>query len=152
MRALVLVAIVCALALSQVATITRMPMRDGVHLSANIFLPSSGGKHPALLVRTPYNKGTKLIANYKIFLDNGFAIVVQDVRGRYDSAGVFTPFTKEDRDGEDTLNWIACQSWSDGSVAMLGGSYFGIAQWRGRSRIILTCARSLRSLPGRMNI
>ena len=130
MRSLVLVAFVCALALSQVATNARMPMRDGVHLSANIFLPVSGGKHPTLLVRTPYNKGTRLIANYKIFVDNGFAIVVQDVRGRYDSAGVFTPFTQEDRDGEDTLNWIARQSWSDGSVAMLGGSYLGIAQWR----------------------
>src|SRR5688572_7857203 len=130
MRSVVLVVFVCALALAQVATIVRMPMRDGVPLSANVFLPAFGGKHPALLVRTPYNKGTRLIANYKIFLDNGFAIVVQDVRGRYASDGVFMPFTQEDRDGEDTLNWIARQSWSDGSVGMLGGSYLGIVQWR----------------------
>ena len=71
-----------------------------------------------------------MIAGYHVFLDHGFAIVVQDVRGRYASEGVFYPPVQEDHDGEDTLNWIARQNWSNGSVGMLGGSYLGIAQWR----------------------
>ena len=65
-----------------------------------------------------------------MFLDRGFALVVQDVRGRYASEGVFQPPIQEERDGDDTLNWIARQSWSDGNIGMLGGSYLGIAQWR----------------------
>jgi uncharacterized protein len=130
MRFLAFFAFGCALASAQAPTVARVPMRDGVRLSTNIFLPASGGKFPTLLLRTPYNKGSKLIPSYNVFLNSGFAIVVQDVRGRYGSEGVFTPPVQEDRDGDDTLNWIARQSWSDGSVAMLGGSYLGIAQWR----------------------
>jgi putative CocE/NonD family hydrolase len=105
-------------------------MRDGVRLSTNVFLPAAPGRYPTLLVRTPYGKGTVLIPGYKVFLENRFAVVVQDVRGRYDSQGVFRPPLQEDNDGNDTLNWIAAQRWSDGGVGMLGGSYLGIAQWR----------------------
>ena len=43
---------------------------------------------------------------------------------------MFQPPVQEDHDGDDTLNWIARQPWSDGNVGMLGGSYLGIAQWR----------------------
>jgi putative CocE/NonD family hydrolase len=106
-------------------------MRDGVRLSTNVFLPSgSPGKFPTLLVRTPYGKGSALLPGYRIFLDHKFAIVVQDVRGRYASQGVFRPPTQEGNDGSDTISWIASQAWSDGGVGMLGGSYLGIAQWR----------------------
>ena len=105
-------------------------MRDGVRLSTNVFLPEAAGRYPTLLIRTPYGKGFNLITGYRVFLDRGFALVVQDVRGRYASEGVFQPPVQEDRDGDDTLNWIARQSWSDGNIGMLGGSYLGIAQWR----------------------
>jgi putative CocE/NonD family hydrolase len=115
---------------AQNGQVIRVPMRDGVRLSTNVFLPTSPPKVPALLVRTPYGKGAALIAGYKLFIDHGFAVVVQDVRGRYDSQGVFRPPLQEDNDGNDTINWIAAQPWSDGSVGMLGGSYLGIAQWR----------------------
>ncbi|HKE29203.1 MAG TPA: CocE/NonD family hydrolase [Bryobacteraceae bacterium] len=105
-------------------------MRDGVHLYANIFLPGDKAKMPAILVRTPYGKWETLLPNYQGLLDHGYAIVVQDVRGRYESEGTFQPFTQEPADGDDTINWIARQPWSDGKVGMSGGSYLGIVQWK----------------------
>lgn len=107
-----------------------IPMRDGVRLSTNVYLPDAGGPFPVLLVRTPYNKGTLLIASYRVFLDRGFAVVVQDVRGRYASGGTFGALAQELTDGDDTLNWIAKQRWSTGRIGMLGGSYVGMVQWR----------------------
>ena len=107
----------------------KVPMRDGVRLSTNVFVPPANGRFPAILIRTPYGKGND-VGTFRSFLDRGFAVVVQDVRGRRDSAGDFQPLTQEGPDGSDTLDWIARQDWSDGSVGMLGGSYLGIAQWR----------------------
>ncbi|MBI4873757.1 MAG: CocE/NonD family hydrolase [Acidobacteria bacterium] len=108
----------------------RAPMRDGVRLCANVFLPAAKGRFPALLVRTPYGKGAQIAPNYRAFVERGYALVVQDVRGRFDSKGVFDPLNQETPDGEDTLKWIVAQPWSNGSVGMLGGSYLGIVQWR----------------------
>jgi putative CocE/NonD family hydrolase len=107
-----------------------IPMRDGVRLYANIFLPSEHARVPAILVRTPYGKGEELVPNYQALVDHGFAMVVEDVRGRYESEGEFHPFDQEAPDGNDTLNWIARQSWCDGKIGMTGGSYLGIAQWK----------------------
>jgi len=107
-----------------------IPMRDGVRLSANIFLPSEHGRMPAILVRTPYNKGADITPNYQAFVEHGYAVVVEDVRGRYESEGAFQPLHQEPADGDDTLNWIARQSWSDGKIGMMGGSYVGIVQWK----------------------
>jgi putative CocE/NonD family hydrolase len=108
----------------------RVPMRDGIRLAANIFLPSDSARFPTILVRTPYNKGDDLLPNYKFFVEHGYAMVVEDVRGRYESEGAFDPLMQEPKDGDDTLNWIARQSWSDGKIGMIGGSYLGIAQWK----------------------
>jgi putative CocE/NonD family hydrolase len=105
-------------------------MRDGIELSANVFLPSSGGPFPTILLRTPYRKGTAISPNLRAFVENGYAVVFQDVRGRGDSEGVFEPLTQEIADGEDTLAWIARQEWSNRRVGMIGGSYLGIAQWK----------------------
>jgi predicted acyl esterase len=105
-------------------------MRDGVRLATNAYVPSEHGRFPTILVRTPYNKGADINANYQSFVDHGYAVVVQDVRGRYASEGAFQPLTQEISDGDDTLNWIARQPWSDGKVGMVGGSYSGITQWK----------------------
>ncbi|MBI5085396.1 MAG: CocE/NonD family hydrolase [Acidobacteria bacterium] len=108
----------------------KVPMRDGVRLCANIFRPAASTRYPAVLNRTPYGKVTELTPGLKAFVDRGYAVVTQDVRGRHDSEGVFDQFAQELRDGEDTLTWITHQNWSDGRIGMFGGSYVGIAQWR----------------------
>jgi putative CocE/NonD family hydrolase len=107
-----------------------VPMRDGVRLSANLFRPEAPGRYPTILMRTPYGKGNVVFANYASFVEHGYVFMVQDVRGRYASEGVFKPLEQEPADGDDTLNWIARQPWSDGKVGMMGGSYLGIAQWK----------------------
>lgn len=109
-------------------------MRDGVRLSMNIFRPPGNRRWPVLLVRTPYNKGSDLLSSYRLFIERGYAVVVQDVRGRYESEGVFRPLVQEGPDSEDTLNWIGRQPWCDGKIGMLGGSYTGIVQWQAALR------------------
>lgn len=108
----------------------RIPMRDGVRLSTNVYLPESSTKSGALLVRTPYGKGERLLPGYNAFIKAGYAVVVQDVRGRYASEGSFRTPAQETDDSDDTVRWIVRQPWSDGLVGMLGGSYLGIVQWR----------------------
>ena len=104
-------------------------MRDGVRLAANVFLPENHGRQPVILERTPYGKAAEVTA-YESFVDHGYAVVVEDVRGRYESQGVFEPLRQEVADGDDTLNWIASQPWSNGKIGMIGGSYRGIVQWK----------------------
>ncbi len=108
----------------------RVAMRDNVRLDTNVFYPAASGRFPTVLVRTPYGKGSDLPAGYQSFINHGYAVVMQDVRGRYGSGGVFDVLNQEGPDGYDTLNWIAAQPWSDGKVGMIGGSYVGIAQGR----------------------
>jgi hypothetical protein len=105
-------------------------MRDGVRLSTNVFRPNAPGRYPAILLRTPYGKGDAITPAYQSFVNHGYAVVVQDVRGRYRSGGTFEPINQEFNDSDDTLNWIARQPWSDGGVGMYGGSYLGITQWK----------------------
>ena len=62
-------------------------------------------------------------------VERGYAVVVQDVRGRYESAGTFDPYKHEGHDGYDTIEWIAAQPWSNGRVATAGLSYPGAVQW-----------------------
>jgi len=105
-------------------------MRDNVPLDTNVFYPAMAGRFPTVLIRTPYGKGPDLPATYQSFINHGYAVVMQDVRGRYASGGTFDVLNQEGPDGYDTLNWIAAQPWSDGKVGMIGGSYLGIAQWQ----------------------
>lgn len=108
----------------------RVRMRDGVELCANVFRPAGNGRLPVLLVRTPYGKGTDLSATYEAFVKAGYALVVQDVRGRGHSEGQFRPLEQEVKDGYDTLAWIAAQPWCSGKIGMMGASYLGIVQWK----------------------
>src|SRR5437868_4760545 len=107
----------------------RVPMRDSIQLDTHVFYPAAASRYAAILIRTPYDKGADLLPSYRTFINHGYAIVVQDVRGRYLSEGSFDALDQEGPDGYDTLNWIAGQAWSDGKVGMLGGSYLGISQW-----------------------
>lgn len=107
--------------------------RDGERLATDVYLPireagANVGKVPAVLVRTPYGKGNHVEMYYR-FVRRGYAVVIQDTRGREDSTGRWQPNYYEVEDGDDTLNWIAAQDWSDGQTAMTGGSYLGYVQW-----------------------
>lgn len=106
-----------------------VPMRDHVKLAADVFLPSGQGRWPAILIRTPYNRKGGGAVGYRSFASYGYAVVIQDVRGRYASQGIFRGMAQEGADGNDTINWISEQPWSTGRVAMAGASYLGIAQW-----------------------
>ncbi len=103
-------------------------MRDGVRLATDVYLPDRDGKIPTVLIRTPYGKNVGSSMYYK-YVRRGYAVVVQDTRGREDSEGEWLPNYYETEDGDDTLNWIADQEWSDGGVGMTGGSYLGYVQW-----------------------
>ena len=108
-----------------------VPMRDGVRLATDVYLPSGrapGQKFPTVLIRTCYNKFST--AQFFAFVHYGYAVVAQDTRGRELSEGVWQPIVNEREDGDDTLNWIAAQPWSDGSVGMIGASYLAIVQWQ----------------------
>lgn len=109
----------------------RVPMRDEVELSADIYLPDSPGKHPSVLVRTPYsNNDETAIERARFLVARGYAVIMQDVRGRWDSDGTYYPFVNEADDGFDTQQWIGRQPWSDGKIGTSGGSYLGITQWQ----------------------
>jgi uncharacterized protein len=105
-------------------------MRDGVELVSDVFLPMAPGRWPTISVRTPYNRRGEGVSGYKMFTSHGYAVLLQDVRGRYDSEGEFGSIAQEGDDGNDTLDWIAEQPWSNGRVGMAGASYPGIAVWR----------------------
>ncbi len=104
-----------------------IPMRDGIHLGADILLPSSAGRWPTILVRTPYNR--KGLGSYRYFLGSGYAVVLEDIRGRFGSQGVFGNITQEGPDASDSIDWISKQPWSNGRVGMAGSSYVGIVEW-----------------------
>jgi putative CocE/NonD family hydrolase len=103
-----------------------VPMRDGVKLVADVYLPAGRGPWPVILMRTPYNRAAGEGAAQP-FREH-YAVVVQDTRGRYESGGEFSPFFSEVNDGYDTVEWAAAQPWSNGQVGMTGGSYLGIVQ------------------------
>lgn len=106
----------------------RVPMRDGIELSTDIYRPDADGKFPVILVRTPYKKEmAELQAHY--YARRGYVVAVQDCRGRFASPGTWEPFVNEPKDGYDAIEWLAKQPWSNGKVGMIGASYLGWVQW-----------------------
>ena len=108
-----------------------VPMRDGAVLRADLLLPRREGRFPTLVYRTPYNK-EEALKNYTTFqraVERGYAVLIQDVRGRYASAGEFAAYQNEGHDGYDTIEWAARQPWSDGNIGTFGLSYPGAVQW-----------------------
>ena len=110
----------------------KVPMRDGVNLSADIYFPrDEKGPFPVILGRTPYNNMTEESIESAVFYpQHGYVFVAQDVRGKNDSEGDFYAFANEFEDGHDTVEWIGAQPWCDGNVGMVGASYVGNVQWQ----------------------
>ena len=114
-----------------------VPMRDGVRLATDVYLPDGRGPFPVILERTPYGRQVASrseitaadrtpasraeIAAY--FTVQGYAVVYQDTRGRYDSEGVFVKYLSDGEDGFDTCAWLLAQPWCDGRICTMGLSY-----------------------------
>jgi hypothetical protein len=127
-----------------------VPMRDGVRLATDVYLPCGrdgrqlAGRLPVLLCRTPYDKaGSRpdpevLLENppappspevvARRFAARGYAVVIQDTRGRFASEGAWRMMTDDGPDGYDTCAWICQQPWSNGRIGMYGVSYVGGTQ------------------------
>ena len=107
-----------------------VPMRDGVHLATDVYLPDGAGRYPVILIRTPYNKNNEAeVADAIFFASRGYAVAIQDCRGRFDSEGAWTPFVNEALDGYDAQTWCGTRPWSSGKVGTSGGSYVALTQW-----------------------
>ncbi|MFE0601474.1 CocE/NonD family hydrolase [Streptomyces sp. NPDC058892] len=107
-----------------------MPMRDGTLLSADLYRPDVEGPVPVLVRRTPYGKsgspGGASVDGLRL-VRSGYAVLVQDVRGRFGSDGSFEPYWHEAADGADTVAWAVGQPWCDGSAGLFGRSYEAMA-------------------------
>jgi putative CocE/NonD family hydrolase len=114
-----------------------VPMRDGVRLATDAYLPEGNGPWPVILERTPYGKTTpsrseRTPANPKplgraevadFFVKRGYVVVYQDCRGRYKSEGEFVKYLSDGNDGYDTCAWILKQPWCNGKIGTMGLSY-----------------------------
>ena len=110
----------------------RVPMRDGITLATDVYFPlkpDSGRAWPTLLVRTPYDRLLQdRNGECSWFAAQGYAVVVQDCRGRFESEGVFRLGRGEAEDGYDAVEWAAAQPWSNGRVGTMGTSYLAWVQ------------------------
>jgi uncharacterized protein len=105
-----------------------MAARDGVVLRSDVYRLAGDGQFPVLLQRTPYGKGFGSVSFALAAAERGYAVVIQDTRGRWASDGDGTPLIHEKADGYDAVEWAAAQPWANGSVGMFGGSYVGYTQ------------------------
>ncbi len=113
-----------------------IPAQDGVGLCSDHYFPIATAKCPTILIRSPYGRNSKLgpfgmLTEFSAFrfAERGYNVIVQDIRGRFDSKGDFEPFLHEREDALATFDWLRHQSWFDGQVGMWGPSYLGIVQW-----------------------
>ena len=109
----------------------RIAMRDSVEIAIDVILPEGEGPFPAVILRTPYIRGKKLVnpKGWGQLVKFGYAFVAADMRGRNDSGGEWAPWVKDNNDAYDLVEWVAEQSWCGGKVGMVSGSYEGLTQW-----------------------
>ncbi|GAB2999211.1 hypothetical protein MBOU_18210 [Mycobacterium bourgelatii] len=110
----------------------RIPMRDGVRLVADHYVPhgTAGGPAGTLLVRGPYGRTVPFSLVFaRLYAARGYHVVLQSVRGTFGSEGEFEPMVNEAADGADTVAWLREQPWFTGRFATVGLSYLGFTQW-----------------------
>ena len=103
-------------------------MPDGIRLLCDHYAPESDENLPTILIRTPYGRST-ISVFVRCFAERGYHVIVQDVRGRFDSEGEYDPFVNEAADGKATLAWLAKKQWFNGALGTWGLSYLGYVQW-----------------------
>lgn len=113
-----------------------VPMRDGIHLATDLYQSSTDTTAlPTILIRTPYGReNAELDWFIQLLTDvEQYNLVIQDTRGRFASEGADSMYFSDGwgrvRDGYDTVEWIAEQSWSDGHIGTWGASAMGITQY-----------------------
>ncbi len=107
----------------------KISMRDGVKLYAALYRPVDGERFPVLLIRSPYSTQHPRYVDWAVrFARSGYAVVMQDGRGRYESEGKWRPYVDEADDGYDTQQWLGAQNWCDGNIGTFGVSYPGFTQ------------------------
>lgn len=105
--------------------------RDGTVTYGDVYRPLDSEKVPTIVVRTPYDKEAPLTGSaamggqYLKIAERGYAVVVQNCRGRFSSAGEWYPFADETNDGYDAVSWVTRQPWSNSATALYGASYYG---------------------------
>ncbi len=110
-----------------------VPMRDGIALAADVYFPGPvehmpKGGWPIILMRTPYDRTSRLKGLTERYVSHGYALVVEDTRGRYNSGGHWSLTGVDGNDGYDTAKWILAQPWSNGKIGTVGTSYEGGTQ------------------------
>jgi putative CocE/NonD family hydrolase len=112
-----------------VARGVRVPMRDGVELSADLYRPTATAVG-TVLVRGPYGRSLlQAMPMARIFAARGYNALFVSSRGTFGSGGAFSPMVSEVDDGHDVVAWMRDQSWYTGTFATVGGSYLGFTQW-----------------------
>ncbi|MFF4603674.1 CocE/NonD family hydrolase [Streptomyces sp. NPDC001339] len=107
-----------------------VPAADGSPLVTDHYFPRAEGDFPTLLVRSPYGRGLPWSPMYGVlFAEQGFHVVLQSCRGTGGSGGRFEPWRNEPADGRATVSWLREQPWFNGTLATIGPSYLGYAQW-----------------------
>jgi hypothetical protein len=112
------------------------PMRDGIILRADVWRPDDNKAYPAIVSRTPYQKERNMGSDFLPYDQTaaaGYAVVVQDTRGRFASDGQWEGFMwhREAPDTYDTVEWVAAQPWCNGNVGLWGISYVAANCWLG---------------------
>lgn len=103
------------------ATEHMVPMRDGIRLQTFVYLPDNQRPFAAVLSRCQYG-AQKMEFRIQEMLDQGYAVVLQNIRGRSGFEGELTGTSSSGEDGYDTVEWIASQPWNSGSVGTFGRS------------------------------
>ena len=105
-------------------------MSDGVRLATDIYFPPGERKgRSTIVLRTPYRKGGQgNITWAHFFAARGFVVVVQDVRGRWESEGLYSFYSHDRSDFAATASWIVSQDWSNRRIGTFGCSYLGEIQ------------------------
>ena len=104
-----------------------IPVGSGVFLNGDLYLPQEEKQLPVIIMRTPYGKhNISAVFNPLEIVRRGFALLVQNVRGRFESTGVFNPFLNEKIDGDATVEWLCNQKWCNKHIYALGVSYEGM--------------------------
>lgn len=115
-----------------------VPVRDGVSLMADVHRPDASGRFPALIAASPYPRQIQDLGAPMGFIEagvtdywvpRGYSHVIANVRGTGGSGGTFGFFDAQERqDMYDLVEWAAAQPWCDGTVGMIGISYFAMTQ------------------------